>query len=51
MNHNRLYENIVIVLPVVSHEGINNENDFPIDFNVKISANLKKKHEYPEQGS
>ena len=49
VTHNHLYENINTVLAVVSPEEINNENDFPIDFNIKMSLDLNKKHESAEK--
>ena len=42
---NHLHKNINMVLPVVALQEINDENDFPIDFN---SINLNKKHESAE---
>ena len=49
MTHNNLYGNINTVLSIVSLEEINNENGFPIDFNIKMSKSLNKKNESAEQ--
>ena len=49
MTHNNLYENINTVLSIVSLDEINNENDFPIDFSIKMSKSLKKKTKSAEQ--